>query len=198
MYPPDKELVVKAKQGDKQAFTMLFDKYKVRITSYLHGFVGDHAEAQDLTIETFLKIYQKLDLYKEEGRFSSWLYTVARNVAKNKLRQRRYRKEVSLDKSIQKADDVTLKDVIEDNRERPDYKARSHELKDVVFKIISGLDKKYKDVLLLCDVEGMSYEEVAKALNCKRLTVGTRLKRARAMLYKLLRKYGYEFKGGAR
>ena len=127
------------------------------------------------------------------GKFSSWLYKIATNCAKKELQRRTQRGEISLERSIDEHGEISLKDMIADERHRPDYSARAKELREFIYRTISKLSKKYKDVLMLCDVEGLSYEEVAKILKCNPVTVGTRVRRARIMLYKVLKRYGYEF-----
>ena len=190
----DKELIVKVKAGDKGAFTELFDRYKERILDYLTRYTGDHHIAEDLTVETFLSAYNNIAGYEERGVFSSWLYMIATDCARNELRRRRSRKEISLEEPVPgDVELLTLGDTMADEKARPDYAARQKELKEAIYRVVAKLDKKYKDVLLLCDVEGLSYEETAKALNCNQITVGTRLKRARKILYDILSKYGYQF-----
>ncbi len=198
MYPPDnssvtdKELIKKAKRKDKHAFSSLINRYSDKILGYLTRYVGDYHKAEDLTIETFLNAYERMDTYKEMGKFSSWLYMIATNCAKKELQRKKRLKEVPLEKPIDKDGQITLKDLLADDRSRPDYNARQSELKEMIYSIIAKLDKKYKDVLLLCDVEGLAYDEVAKILKCNAITVGTRVRRARKSLYKLLRRYGYK------
>jgi len=192
MHPSDAELVEKARRKDKQAFTELFDRYKDKILGYLYRYIGDYQLAEDLTVETFLSAYTNLDAYKEMGIFSSWLYRIATNCAKKELRKRRHSVEVSLEKHLgQEEEGGNLEDLIADDRMRPDYDARQAELKETIYRIISSLEKKYGEVLLLCDVEGLSYEETATALGCNPITVGTRLRRARKMFYETLKKKGF-------
>jgi len=193
MYPPDDELIKKAKNKDKQAFTVLFDKYKDRILGYLYKYVGDYQKAEDLVIETFLNVYNNLDSYKELGIFSSWLYKIATNCAKKELRKKERKFEVSMDDPIgDDEDSATLADLVADDRQRPDYSAREAELKEEIYGILMEMDEKYKEVLLLCDVEGLTYDEAAQVLNTNSVTVGTRLKRARSELAEVLKKRGFK------
>jgi len=193
MQPPDQELVEKSKRGDKQAFTALVDRYSGKILGYLYRYMGDYHKAEDMVIETFLSVYNNLSNYEERGLFSSWLFRIATNCAKKELRKKEHQVEVSLDKPLDDGEGTSLADLIADDMHRPDYSARESELKEFVYKAISKLDKKYKDALLLCDVEGMSQAEAAKILGSNPITIGTRLQRARKMLYDILRGYGYVF-----
>jgi RNA polymerase sigma-70 factor (ECF subfamily) len=194
MYPSDEELIKRARRKDKAAFTVLVDRYSDKIFSYLYRYIGDYQKAEDLTMETFLNAYTRIRTYREMGRLSAWFYMIATNCARKELQRKKRLREVSLDQPLNKEDALTLKDLIADENQRPDYSARQTELKGFIYKIISKLNKKYKDALLLCDVEGLSYKEVAKILKCSKITVGTRVRRAREMLYKTLVKYGYKFK----
>ena len=128
------------------------------------------------------------------GIFSSWLYRIATNCAKKELRKRRHSVEVSLEKELTE-EGASLEQVAADDSMRPDYDARQTELKESIYKIVSSLDRKYGEVLLLCDVEGLSYEEAASVIGCNQITVGTRLRRARKMLYDTLKKRGFNIEG---
>jgi len=192
MHPSDEELIKKAKRKDKSAFTVLVDRYSDKIFSYLYRYVGDYQKAEDLTIETFLNAYSRIRTYKEMGKLSSWFYMIATNCARKEMQKKKSRKEVSLDKPLSSEGDISLGDLIADEKARPDYNARQTELKKFIYDIIAKLKKKYKDALLLCDVEGLSYKEAARALRCNPITIGTRVRRARVMLYKALLKYGYK------
>lgn len=190
----DQELVKKSKGGDKQAFTELYDRYSGRILSYLYRYVGNYQVAEDLVIETFLSAYNNLSSYEERGLFSSWLFRIATNLAKMEFRKKNWQKEVPISaQATGAAEGLTLSDIIADESMRPDHEARKNELKEFVEKIISKIAGRYKEALLLCDVEGMSYEEAGKILKCNKKTIGTRVRRARKMFYNILRKYGYIF-----
>ena len=193
MHLPDKELAAKAKAGDAEAFATLFKKYNGKILGYLYRYIGNYQTAEDLTVQTFMNAYNKLHLYRERGMFLSWLYKIATNIAKRELQNKRYRAEVPLEKPVSEDGQMSLQGIIADERNRPDYAAREAEFKEFIYRVLSKLDKKYKDVLLLCDVEGLSYDEAAKTLNVTPTAVGTRLGRARDMFYEILEKYGYKF-----
>jgi RNA polymerase sigma-70 factor (ECF subfamily) len=192
---PDNELIARAKNNDKQAFTVIFDRYRNKILGYIYRYIGDYQRAEDLTVETFLSAYNSLAGYDERGLFSSWLYKIATNYAKKELRHRSRRPgEVSLEAPTTTDGDSTLGDMMTDERSRPDYDLEEAELKELDYKVISDMKDIYKDVLILCDVEGLSHNEAAKILNTNSPTVGTRLIRARRMLYEILMKHGYKFK----
>lgn len=193
MLPPDSELIEKARHKDKQAFTQIFDRYKNKILGYLYRYVGDYQLAEDLTVETFLSAYNNLDTYEERGIFSSWLYKIATNCAKKELRKGEHRKEVPIEHDLPDGEKVDITELVADDKSRPDYDARQNELKESVYRIMSKMDSKYKEVIMLCDVEGLEYSQAAKVLKCNPITVGTRLRRARKILYDILKKHGFRF-----
>ena len=191
----DEQLIKKAKRKDKGAFSILIDRYSDKILGYLYRYVGDYQKAEDLTVETFFNAYKRMKTYTEMGKLSSWFYMIATNCARKELQKKARFKEVSLEEPLGRGakEELNLGNLIADEKTRPDYNARQTELKELVYSAISKLDKKYKDALLLCDVEGLSYEGAAKILKCNPITIGTRIRRARIMLYNTLRRYGYEF-----
>jgi len=190
-YFKDEELIEKAKKRDKEAYKALFERYNGKILNYLYRYMGDYHKAEEVTIDTFLDVYNRLPDYKEEGKFLSWVYKIAINFAKKEFRKRKA-KEISLDSPISETKNVTIGDFLGDNKLRPDNALIKDELSKVIEKIMASLDEKYRNVLLLCDMQEMSYEEAALALKCSKITVGTRLNRARKMLHEALKKKGYD------
>jgi len=189
---PDQDLITRAKNKDKEAFVALFDKYKDKIFGYLQGYLKDYEKARDVTLQTFMIAYETIDAFKGTGKFSSWLYAIATNTAKKEFRKKAQLKEVSLETPIDAEGAATLGDLLEDEKNRPDYAVKIADLRDFIFSMLSRLDEKYREVLLLCDLQDMSYEEASAALGCNPITVGTRLRRARRMLYVLLKRYKTE------
>lgn len=185
----DSELVHRIKNKDKEAFVVLFDKYKGRIVRFLYGFFGDYGKAEDATIETFLKVYKNIHNYEERGSFQSWLFTIAANQGRLEIKRTKRRKEISLDMPIENDDAARLVDLIEDEKLRPDTDIVVDDLKDFIYRILSEMKEKYADIIRLCDIEKLSYEEASQVLNCSPFTVRTRLRRARVKLYKLAKKY---------
>jgi len=193
MYPSDKELAKKVLQNDKQAFVVLFDRYKNKILGYLYGYLGDYHKAYDVTLKTFMAVYDNLHTYKGLSKLSSWIYGIATNLAKKELRKERGYKEVSLERPIDRESATTLGDLIADDKYRPDYNVKVQDLQEFIYKLLSQLDERYREVLLLCDIKGLTYIEAAKVLKCNPVTVGTRARRGRKRFYKLLEKYRSEF-----
>jgi len=189
MQPSDKILAQKAKQGDRESFEALYQKYKRRIFNYIYRMIGNRATAEDLTQETFVKAYMNLQNYREQNTFSAWLYKIAGNLVKNELRSKVYRAGMSLEQPL-KVGEETLKliDIIVDRTsDSPDLIARSHELRDAIQKVLNSLSLEHRTTLTLCDIQGLSYEEAGEILGLNVGTVASRLSRAREQFNKKLR-----------
>ena len=189
----DEELIQKSKEGDKEAFKELFERYSGKIVSYIYCYVRDYQKAEDITLETFLDVYKRLPEYEERKKFLPWVYTIALNFARKEFRkEKKAQKEISLETPIGESKTASLGDLLGDNAEaRPDYSLRMNELYDAVSHVLDELEEKYRDALVLCDMRGLPYEEAARILKCSKWAVGMRLTRARKLLYEALRKKNY-------
>lgn len=189
--PSDSELIKQACKGDKYAFQEIFNRYRRKVMNFLYRYIGDYQKAEDVTIETFLEVYRILPRYREEGKFLPWLFKIAINFSKKEFRRLKKRHEVTLEKKNDEKGDAGRSIPISDNSYRPDTLLLAKELEELLEKSIAKLDDKYKSVLLLCDVQGLSYEEAALVLRCDKNTIGVRLSRARALLQAMLKNHGY-------
>lgn len=182
--PQDQDLIKRAKDGDRAAFETLHRKYRKRILNYLYRFLGNYHIAEDVTQETFVNVYMSLRSYRPIGTVSSWIYKIATNLAKNRFRSMGRVKKTSLDAYISEDEKTALIDFIESDTAGPEEIAKRKELEFQVQRAIDSLPVKYKTVLILCEIEGLSYEEAAEALNCTTSVIGVRLSRARAQMRK--------------
>jgi len=183
------ELILRAKKGDKEAFDELYQKYKRPILNYVYRFIGNRANAEELTQEAFVRSYINLHRFEPRAKFSSWLYRIAGNLAKNYIRHAQYEKRAhSIKHRTYDGSDEEFEiiDSIKDKAKRPDESAESKETDALVQDAINELPAQFKEVLILCDLEGFTYEEAAKIMRCKPMTVGSRLWRAREKLAKML------------
>lgn len=186
--PSDKILAQKAKEGDRQSFDILYQKYKKRILNYIYRMIGDRATAEELTQDAFLKAYINLKNYHERDTFSAWLYKIAGNLAKNELRSRQYRKAPSLDQPLVVDEEtIRLMDTVVDESSKPDLIARSNELHEAIQKVLNSLSLEHRMILTLCNIQGLSYEEAGEILGVNVGTVASRLSRAREQFNKRLR-----------
>jgi RNA polymerase sigma-70 factor (ECF subfamily) len=193
--PADDEatLVAAAKAGDLHSFEMLVKRYEGRIYRLTYNITQNREDAQDATQDAFLKAYQHLPGFQGESRFYTWLVRIAVNEALMKLRRRRPQ-EVSLDESIQTADDLVPRE-IEDWGPKPDKRFEQTELQAILARSIAQLEPAYRIVFQLRDIEELSTEETARLLGLSVPAVKSRLLRARLKLRHALDKF---FRGGAR
>lgn len=183
----DEILARMAKEGDTKAFEELFARYKRPILNFIYRLIGNKETAEEVAQEVFIKAYKNLDIFDPSRRFSPWLYTIARNLAKNALRDRKYFRDISLEKTISAEDRIIrLKDVIADPKASPDLIAEDKELAETAQKVLDSLPLKYREIITLCSVQGLTYKEAAAILGCSPATVGTRLNKAKILFMKKL------------
>ncbi|MDD5132380.1 MAG: sigma-70 family RNA polymerase sigma factor [bacterium] len=184
----DIQLVERTQQGDQQAFSQLFAKYQKKVFNLCFRFVDDYEEARDLTQETFVRVYNGIKNFRREASFSTWLYCIASNTCKNKLRHWKTQPNLmSLDETFETEDDEMTRQVEDKNDPTPLAKAETREIQDQVQTAIKTLSAEHREVIILRDIQGCSYEEIAATLGCNLGTVKSRLSRARLELKDLLK-----------
>jgi len=178
----DELLAKSAKEGDALAFDELFKRYKRPILNFIYRLIGNKETAEDVALEAFMKVYENISIYDPNKKFSTWLYTITRNLAKNSLRDKKYFKDRSIEETLAEGDEnLHLKDVIEDSSMRPDVIAQDNELAEEAQKILNGLPEEYREVITLCSIQGLKYEEAAKILGCSIATISVRLEKAKEL-----------------
>lgn len=185
--PSDEKLLKRAKDGEKAAFEIFYNRHKRRILNYVYRMVSDPEAAKDITQEVFVKAYTNLDGYTAEGKGLHWVYTIAGNTCKNFLRDKK--PLASLNKDVKECEGISLQDILPVDEKGPADSVMGEEQQGLIQTHISNLPLKYREVFVLCVMEGYSYEEVAKILKCRVGSVGSRLSRARQILAKGLAKY---------
>ena len=183
----DALLVERVKQGDQRAFALLVAKYERRVQRLLSRLVRDSAEIEDIAQEAFIKAYRALPQFRGESAFYTWLYRIAINTAKNYLATKS-RRPVTVGE-FQGADDgefFDLGDVVEDNN-TPDAVLHSRQVAEAVNAAIEALPEDLKAAITLREIEGLSYEEIAQAMDCPIGTVRSRIFRAREAIAQRLR-----------
>jgi len=173
----DQALVERVQKGDKKAFDLLVLKYQQRIMKVLSRYVRDPSEVQDLAQETFIKAYRALPRFRGDSAFYTWLYRIAINTAKNYLvaqGRRPPKDDIEATEAEQYEGESALKDYAS-----PEQEAMRDEIKETVFKAIEDLPEDLKTAITLRELEGMSYEEIADAMECPIGTVRSRIFRAR-------------------
>jgi RNA polymerase sigma-70 factor (ECF subfamily) len=187
----DEELVARARAKDFAAFEQLLDRYEDKIFRLAYRFVRNETEAKEILQDTFLSIWRKLDTFKGDAQFSSWLYRVAANAALMRLRAQKRHPEVSTEElPIDFLDNYGHLPAGGENwAKRPDEELQSEELRRHIQAAVDELPEIYRTVFLIRDVEGLSTEETAEVLQISIPTVKTRLHRARLALRETITKY---------
>lgn len=171
--PSDWELVARAAAGEREAFLEIYQRYHVGIYRFARSMTGSTTMAEDVTQEVFLALIRELKRYDpSRGALGTYLYAIARNVSRYRLR--RERRFVGLDISMGKEPRATTKD--------PSHALMQSQTVARVRAFIRGLSSRYREVLILCDLHGLSYEEASAALDTPVGTVRSRLHRARRQL----------------
>jgi len=178
----DRQLVARVQKGDRRAFDLLVVKYQHKILALVGRFIQDHAEAQDVTQEAFIKAFRALPNFRGESAFYTWMYRIAVNTAKNHLVSRGRKtptNDIDLDDAEFFADESHLKDM-----NTPDDLLHRDQLQKVVFDAIENLPEELKVAVTLREIDGMSYEEIAAVMDCPIGTVRSRIFRARETIDK--------------
>jgi RNA polymerase sigma-70 factor (ECF subfamily) len=186
----DFELIRSFQSGEKSAFDQLVIRHKDRIFNLCYRFLGDYNEANDYAQETFIKAFKSLKRFRFESSFSTWLYRIAVNNCKNRLRslEKRYQgKMVSIETPSYSGENNPALE-IRDNSPSPDNELESKEKSALIQTAINSLPAEQKMVIILRDIEGRSYEEIAEATGLALGTVKSRLARGRMELKTKLRK----------
>lgn len=165
--------------GEERAFEELVDRYQTRLLNFIYRTIGDRERAEDLVQEVFIRVYRHLHRFDRSKKFSTWAYTIASNLAKNELRNRS-RNPLVLFQSFKRDwedDDRPLQ--FEDPTSRPDDMFRKRRLREVVERSVAQLPEHHRNVFVLRELEGKSYEEIAEITGVNLGTVKSRLNRAR-------------------
>ncbi|RCX16524.1 RNA polymerase RpoE-like sigma-24 subunit [Anaerobacterium chartisolvens] len=179
-------LLEKAKKGDVEAFEQLIAGYQKRVFNIALKMIGNPEDASELAQETFIRVFKSIGKFKEESLFSTWIYRIATNICLDELRKRKGKKEISLDEDI-KLENGEVSRQIEDTGPSPEAVAERNELRRKVNDAIGLLTEEHRLVIIMRDIQGFSYEEIAKITGCPEGTVKSRINRARQSLKQLLK-----------
>ncbi len=186
----DAILIERALDGELPAFESLVSRYQTRIVAYSARMLNDHDEAEDVAQETFIKAYRSLDSFRGASSFSTWLYRIATNLCIDRARakKRRPQQAYSLDEPFDKEDNSGTREIADLSAE-PSRGVERDELRRQVRLTVAEMPEKLRAVLVMCDIQGMAYEQIAQTLDCPIGTVKSRLFHARADLARRLRPY---------
>jgi RNA polymerase sigma-70 factor, ECF subfamily len=181
----DQQLVQRVQKGDKGAFDLLVRKYQHRVLKLVSRFVNDAAEAEDVAQEAFLKAYRALPAFRGDSAFYTWLYRIAINTAKNTLVSNR-RRPVDFDLDLQDPEQHDRQSLLKD-ADTPEGVLLTDEIRGVVERALEQLPDDLRTAIVLRELEGLSYEEIAEAMDCPVGTVRSRIFRAREAIDKKLK-----------
>ena len=181
----DFALIEKSKSGDYRAFDLLVLKYQSRIISVAFKFVKELHLAEDIAQESFIKAYLSLDKFRFESSFYTWIYQITSNTAKNYL-TKKYKREETLEIDFTADNRQSFFD-IDDTSYSPAELYAADLLKEQINSILDALSQEVKTAISLREFEGLSYDEIAKIMNCPVGTVRSRIFRAREMIEKELK-----------
>jgi len=176
-------LLDSCKSGDPEAFETLVNTYKDRVYNMAYRYLGRHEDAQDVTQETFVRAFKGIHDFEGRSQVFTWLYSIAGNLARNHVRDRSRKgrdKTVSLEQLSEKAPGLAQQ--FSATVDSPDALAAAHELRDTLQRCVEELPDHYRLVFVLRTYEGLSYDEIAEAVNCPPGTVKSRLNQARVQL----------------
>lgn len=178
--PPDNaQLVAAHLAGDARAFQELVVRYRSRLVAFVGRMIGDRERAEDLVQEAFMRVYRHLHRFDPTKKFSTWIYTIASNLAKNELRNRGRSPLVYCESLRSPGGDEPRPLQFEDPTTRPDDMYATRYLREMVDVTVAALSPHHREVFVLRELEGRSYEEIAALTRCNLGTVKSRLNRAR-------------------
>jgi len=181
----DLELVKRVQSGDKQAFGLLMERYQSRILHVLTPFLKNRADAEDVAQDTFIRAYRALANFKGDSAFYTWLYRIAINTAKNYLAAKKVRPpsgDIDMGDVGESAFDVKLRD-----DESPEHLLHRDEIESAVYRAMAELPDEQRTALMLREIDGMSYEDIAITTESPIGTVRSRIFRARDAVEKVIK-----------
>lgn len=182
----DGALVSEYLAGQPRAFEALVDRYQSRLLNFIYRTVGDRERAEDLVQEAFIRVHRHLARFDRSKKFSTWIYTIASNLAKNELRNRSRNPIVLFQTMTSGWDDEERPLEFEDTQSRPDDLFRKRHVRALVEQTVAQLPKHHREVFVLRELEGRSYEEIAEITRCNLGTVKSRLNRARSSFAEII------------
>lgn len=181
----DEELIFRFQGGEIEAYNEIVSRYKDRLTNYIYRYVGNFDECDDIVQDTFVKVYVSKHLYKEIANFSTWIYTIAINLAKTKLvKQQKYKTFSISDVYDDENKDFDIKD---ESYGGPEVDANSKFLSAHIQKALNQINENYRELVVLRDIEDFSYEEIVEMTGLPMGTVKSRINRGREKLQVLLK-----------
>lgn len=185
---PDATLMLAVKRGDRAAFTELVQKYQQPIYNFILRSIRDEAEAEDLTQNTFVQVWKSAGRYRINARFSTWLYTIARNLCLNEIRRRSRHPADSLD-GTPDSDDLPVRQHEDRSATQAPDTLLQGELEEKLARALADLPENQRTAILLCQQEELTYEEISSVLGCSLSATKSLIFRGRETLKHKLKAY---------
>src|SRR5664279_1350777 len=186
---PDAALMLRVKQGDTGAFAELVDKYKQPVMNVVCRTLRDATEAEDLAQNVFVQVYKSAHRYKQTAKFSTWLFTIARNLCLNEIRRRSRHPAESIEESHAEHEDQPRQQYEDKSQIAPPDNLLHGELAQKIEEALAGLPENQRTAILLCRQDELSYEEIAEILDCSLSATKSLIHRGRETLKEKLKPY---------
>ena len=186
---PDAALMLRVKRGDMQAFTELVEKYKQPVINLIFRTLRDATEAEDLAQNVFVQVHKSAHRYKVSAKFSTWLFTIARNLCLNEIRRRSRHPAESLDQTFADDESHPVRQVEDVKVFSAPENLLQRELQEKISSALAGLPENQRTAILLCQQEELSYEEIAEVLGCSLSATKSLIHRGRETLKQQLKPY---------
>mgnify|MGYP001361447072 CR=1 FL=1 len=174
----DEQLIARFQSGDERAYIELVNRYRDRLINFVYPFFGDFEQAEDVVQETMLKLYEKKHYYREIAKFSTWIYTIARNLANTELRKKKRRKTTYISRMTKDDRQYDIPAVQADLNQN----LQNEFIRDRIHAAIKGLPEHFKTVIILRDIQELSYDDISNIVGVPLGTVKSRINRARLQL----------------
>ena len=186
---PDAALMLRVKRGDRAAFTELVEKYKQPVINFVFRTLRDETESEDLAQNVFLQVYKSRDRYERTAKFSTWLFTIARNLCLNEIRRRSRHPAESLEETHAEHEDLPQRQYEDTKVALPTETALHGELEKKIEEALAELPENQRTAILLCRQDELSYEEIAEVLGCSLSATKSLIHRGRETLKEKLKPY---------
>jgi RNA polymerase sigma-70 factor, ECF subfamily len=175
----DEDLMVLYQKGEVRAFELLLTRHRKPVYNFILRFVGDKETAEDLLQEAFMRVIKGAEAYKRQAKFTTWLYTIARNLCVDQTRRRKHRKHASLDAPMDGSDDSgTLLDVIASNEMASDRQSLNKQLHETMHRAVSALSEEQREVFLMREFLDLPFKQIADIVGVPENTVKSRMRYA--------------------
>jgi RNA polymerase sigma-70 factor (ECF subfamily) len=186
---PDAALMLRVKRGDRASFAALVDKYKQPVMNFIFRSLRDEIEAEDLAQNVFLQAWKSRGRYKQTAKFSTWLFTIARNLCLNEIRRRSRHPAESIEEAHAEHDDQPRQQYEDKSQIAPPDKLLHGELARKIEEALAELPENQRAAILLCRQDELSYEEIAEVLDCSLSATKSLIHRGRETLKEKLKPY---------